>query len=78
MRQLKRRKSSNVKAWRLKIWTNGNGICHICNKPVSLELFTKDHVIPKSKGGKNTIDNLFPSHQECNWKKANKILTKKE
>lgn len=36
-------------------------------------LMTKDHIIPKSKGGKNDISNYQPMCVICNVKKGNKI-----
>ena len=36
-------------------------------------LFTKDHIIPKSLGGKNEQENYQPMCQECNEKKDSKI-----
>lgn len=39
-------------------------------------LITKDHIIPKSKNGKNHIDNYQPMCLPCNSKKANKIPLK--
>ncbi|MCK4464389.1 MAG: HNH endonuclease [Bacteroidales bacterium] len=35
---------------------------------------TKDHVIPISKGGDNTKENIVPACQSCNSKKFNKIF----
>jgi 5-methylcytosine-specific restriction endonuclease McrA len=32
-----------------------------------------DHVIPISKGGTDTLDNVRPSHAKCNLSKGNKI-----
>ena len=32
---------------------------------------TKDHIIPKSRGGKNTVSNYQPMCKECNQGKAN-------
>lgn len=37
-------------------------------------LMTKDHIIPKSKGGKNYIDNYQPMCEECNKKKGTKSM----
>lgn len=35
-------------------------------------LMTRDHIIPKSKGGNTTLDNLQPMCENCNQKKGNK------
>lgn len=35
--------------------------------------FTKDHIIPKSKGGQDTIDNYQTMCWECNSHKGNKM-----
>ena len=36
-------------------------------------LMTKDHIIPKSKGGKDNVDNMQPMCIICNEKKKNNI-----
>lgn len=36
-------------------------------------LMTKDHIIPKSRGGKNRINNLQTMCEKCNIKKGNKV-----
>lgn len=36
-------------------------------------LMTKDHITPKSKGGKNRIENYQPMCEKCNSKKGNKL-----
>jgi len=36
-------------------------------------LMTKDHIIPKSKGGRNHIDNYVTMCTKCNTKKGNKL-----
>jgi 5-methylcytosine-specific restriction endonuclease McrA len=59
---------------RRKIYNKTNGICYLCGTHVSFSVFSIDHVIPKSKGGTNSLDNLMPAHKECNFKKADKIL----
>lgn len=34
---------------------------------------TIDHIIPKSKGGKDTLDNLQPMYPQCNTLKGDII-----
>ena len=54
-------------------------VCHICNEEINLEAprsarggenwekgLQIDHVIPLSKGGVDTIENVKPSHGKCN------------
>lgn len=36
-------------------------------------LFTKDHILPKSKGGKNILSNYVPMCKPCNTEKGNKV-----
>ena len=36
-------------------------------------LFTKDHIIPKSKGGANSMENYQTMCAPCNGKKADKL-----
>ncbi len=45
---------------------------HCCQYCGSRKKLTIDHVIPVSKGGKNTWDNLVIACESCNQKKANR------
>lgn len=59
--------------------------CHICNDPIDLTNSGRpgypnwklalhlDHVIPLSKGGTNTLDNVKPAHAICNLRKGRKL-----
>lgn len=51
-----------------------NFTCQYCGKKLTFKNATKDHLIPLSKGGKNTIDNVVSSCKECNSLKANLSL----
>ncbi len=51
-----------------------NGHCAYCGKKVSLDEITRDHVKPKSKGGRNTVENILPSCKKCNGTKGDKSL----
>mgnify|MGYP001583955538 CR=1 FL=1 len=48
--------------------------CAYCGEKV--QLLTQDHVIPITKGGNYTKDNIFPACPNCNSKKHNKDFEK--
>lgn len=53
------------------IWRDQN-TCQYCSKEEESRVLTIDHVIPRSKGGKNTWKNLVTACKKCNQKKGNK------
>ena len=38
-------------------------------------LMTQDHIYPRSRGGKDRLDNLCTMCEECNMKKGDQIVT---
>lgn len=48
--------------------------CQYCEKKLPSSELTLDHIIPKSKGGRDTYENLCAACQNCNRKKADKTL----
>ena len=53
--------------------------CAYCDVEFEVENMPhKDHVIPISKGGHNTKENVVPTCQSCNSKKGNKLNYKSE
>jgi len=58
---------SEVKA---QIWKIYNGSCATCQSKKELQF---DHVIPFSKGGSNTVENIQILCKVCNLKKSDKI-----
>lgn len=44
------------------------------NKDGDLILMTKDHIHPRSKGGKDTLDNLQTMCFPCNYAKSDQVL----
>lgn len=47
-----------------------SGHCAYCGRPLKMRSMTVDHLVPKSKGGGNSIENLMPSCRNCNLAKA--------
>lgn len=43
-----------------------SGICHLCGKKPPRHLIELDHLVPLSKGGNHTADNLRVSCRRCN------------
>lgn len=57
-----------------KLLVRDNFQCQYCDVSLSVHNVTFDHLIPKSKGGKNTWDNFVASCQDCNARKGNKQI----
>lgn len=55
------------------IWLRDNGQCQYCEKKLSIKDSTIDHVMPKSKGGKHTWENVVIACRKCNQKKGSKL-----
>jgi 5-methylcytosine-specific restriction endonuclease McrA len=49
-----------------------NPHCYYCDCEVTLESSTVDHIIPRSKKGGNSMDNLVLSCYTCNHRKGTK------
>jgi 5-methylcytosine-specific restriction endonuclease McrA len=49
-----------------------NHQCQYCGKHVSTAAATLDHIIPESRGGKNTFRNLVTACLKCNTFKADR------
>lgn len=57
----------------LKVVRRDNHICQSCYQYVRDDEIEFDHVIPVSKGGPTTVDNLQLLCRECNRKKSNSL-----
>lgn len=53
------------------VLANKGRTCHLCGLPGAT---SADHLIPWSHGGRNTLENLAPSHFSCNSARGNKTL----
>ncbi|MGP9605603.1 HNH endonuclease [Glutamicibacter sp. AOP33-2CA-4] len=63
--------SRDAEAYKGAVVTAYGWTCHLCGRVIDPELKGKqglslDHVVPRSAGGQNTIENLRPAHLSCN------------
>jgi hypothetical protein len=65
------RRMTNMYPTRNLIYKRDKNKCQYCGSTKSL---TIDHVIPKSKGGQDTWENLVVACAPCNVKKGDKLL----
>jgi 5-methylcytosine-specific restriction endonuclease McrA len=56
------------------IWVREGGKCAYCGCSISLRQTTKDHVHPRSKGGKDVLLNVVAACESCNARKADRTL----
>lgn len=57
---------------RYMLYRRDGGRCAYCGKKLSIRESTKDHIIPRSKGGKDEWENLALSCFRCNTVKNNR------
>ena len=57
---------------RKNVFWRDNFQCQYCGKTFKFDELTMDHVVPKSKGGTKTWENIVTSCSECNSKKRNR------
>jgi HNH endonuclease len=57
------------------VFERAKGFCEYCKSPanISSQPFVIEHIIPKSKGGLNDVENLALSCQGCNNHKFTKL-----
>jgi hypothetical protein len=60
---------------RKNIFNRDGYICQYCGKSFSAKQLTIDHIIPRSKGGKSTWENVVACCESCNRKKGNRLLS---
>lgn len=52
------------------LWEQHQGICGICQEPVTLKEMTIDHRKPLCLGGDHSYANTQPAHNACNLAKG--------
>ncbi len=63
-----------IKFSRSSLYERDKGQCQYCGTNLTKTQATIDHIVPKSRGGKNTWDNTVLCCKGCNDKKADKTL----
>lgn len=56
------------------IWIREQGRCAYCGCKLSLRTTTREHVVPRSKGGADTLLNVVAACNACNGEKADRSL----
>lgn len=64
-------KFSQLKLNRRNVFTRDRFECCYCGKKVTMHSGSLDHIIPKSRKGKNSWENLATACKPCNTKKRN-------
>jgi 5-methylcytosine-specific restriction endonuclease McrA len=63
----------------IKLAERDGWTCHLCGDPVPWDGGkdkgpTRDHIVPRSLGGPNSLDNLRLAHAACNRQRGNQLL----
>ena len=64
--------------WRmkwLKTYLDQQGRCAICRKQQEPGEMTKDHIVPRARGGDSDWQNIQLCCRECNEKKGDRLLS---
>lgn len=72
---------ARVKSLRSRVWEKSDGICCLCGQQMMPDdqygrelAYTIEHMVPRSRGGSNEIENLEGSHQWCNQFKGESLI----
>ena len=65
----RKRKAAIENVRRAVVFARDGGRCHICHKKVNPKRWHLDHIIPLSKGGAHSYQNVAVSHPTCNQQK---------
>ena len=68
---IKREREKSRELRKSRWWKNrvALGICHFCGLRFPPDELTMDHLVPVSRGGKASRNNVVPACKECNSRK---------
>lgn len=79
-RALKRQTETGGPVFREEIADRDGWICGLCGEPVSPDVAwpdplspSVDHIVPLSKGGGHTVENVQLTHLQCNVRKGDRV-----
>jgi 5-methylcytosine-specific restriction endonuclease McrA len=68
-----RPRTYRVRLTRKNLYFRDNNTCQYCGRNLKSKDLNIDHIIPRSRGGKDTWDNLVCACISCNIRKANRL-----
>lgn len=57
----------------MRKWRMQRGCCALCGQPFAPEQMTRDHIVPRSKGGATCWDNIQLACAPCNEQKGDAL-----
>ena len=72
LRKAFRRHAKPVKFSRVNIYARDKHRCQYCGKRCKIDQLTYDHVLPRSRGGRTSWENIVSCCYTCNAHKANR------
>lgn len=75
LRFVRSRRRTEVRFSRANIYTRDHYTCQYCTKTFSTHDLTFDHVIPVSRGGKRSWENIVTCCIRCNRRKGSHLLS---
>lgn len=69
--EIRREREKSRELRRSRWWKNrlAQGRCHYCNGLFAPDELTMDHIVPVTRGGKASRNNVVPACKECNNRK---------
>ena len=81
-RRVERGAHTITEAQRAATWERDGGVCYLCHEIIPADLSypdplsrSLDHVVPVSRGGDNSDDNLRWCHLACNQRKYDRLVS---
>ncbi|MGB8274017.1 MAG: HNH endonuclease [Alphaproteobacteria bacterium] len=59
---------------RFNVFLRDRFTCQYCSGPFATQHLTFDHIVPRSRGGRTTWENVVTACETCNLTKGNKLL----